>query len=119
MGSLTVVMETLPFGLCFSHRSNRAAARASRSRPLFHAATQRTAAKSGSRHFYKNSLAARWLEVASATLFRFQSTDWAARSAGCSVRLAQVGLSLFDHLAGDREQRRRHGEFGRLGGFQL
>src|SRR5262249_60841073 len=82
-------------------------------------ATQRTAAKSGSRHFYKNSLAARWLEVASATLFRFQSTDWAARSAGCSVRLAQVGLSLFDHLAGDREQRRRHGEFGRLGGFQL
>ena len=29
VGPLTVVMETLPFGLCFPHRSHRAAARAS------------------------------------------------------------------------------------------
>jgi len=26
-----------------------------------------------------------------ALFFRFQSTDWTARSAGCSIRLAQVG----------------------------
>jgi len=27
--------------------------------------------------------------------------------------------SLFDHLVGEREQRRRHGEAERLGGFEV
>jgi hypothetical protein len=55
--------------------------------PLSTPTTQRTAAKSGSRHFIK--AASRWLEIASGALFWFQRTDWADSHA----RVQQVGAS--------------------------
>ena len=100
--------------------ASRAAATAPRHRlarlvPYSTPATQRTTAESGSRHFYKGSLAARWLEVASGGLFSVPEHGL-DRAFSRMQHPARAGwLGLFDHLAGDREQRRRHGESGRLG----
>jgi hypothetical protein len=69
MGPPTVVMETLPFG----HASRTAAIALrhglARLVPYSAPATQRTTTESRSRHFYKGSLAARWLEVPSGAFF--------------------------------------------------
>src|SRR5262249_22003642 len=78
--------------------------------------TQRTAAKSGSRHFYKSSLAARWLEVASGALFSVPEQGL-SRAFSRTQHPARAGWrNLFDRLASDREQRRPRGESGCLGG---
>src|SRR5262249_46322019 len=62
-------------------------------------ATQRTVPESGSRHFYKKAAAPRvgWRLL---VFIRFQSTDWTARSAGCSIRRAQLGSPSTRRLGG-------------------
>src|SRR5262249_60596381 len=78
-------------------------------------ATKRTGATSGSRHFYKKQ-PRRALEVASGTLFSVPGNGLDSTFNRMQHPARAGRLSLFDHLAGDREQCRRRGESGRLGG---